>query len=183
MMVNTAFSVAFSVGLNVTLIVQDPLFAATEPPQLSLSLKSPAFAPVTVKAGVKGMEPVLLRTTVSAPLAVPTDWLPKVKLVVERPATAAFPTPEPVRGIICGLLGALSEMVNEADRFPVAVGVKVTLIVQKPPFAATERPHVLAVTAKSVTLFPVIAALVTLNVAFPVLVRVTGSGAVVNPMV
>jgi hypothetical protein len=114
-MVTAAFSVEVNVGVNVTLIVQEPPFAATEPPQLSVSPKSPAFVPFTAMAVVKVWLPVLLRMTVRAPLVVPNDWLPKVKLLVERPATGAVPTPVPVRVIICGLLLALSVMTTEAE--------------------------------------------------------------------
>jgi hypothetical protein len=62
-------------------------------------------------------------------------------------------------------------MLIEADRLPLAVGVKVTLMVQLPP-AATELPQVL-VWAKSPALVPAIATLVMLKAVFPVLLRVT----------
>jgi len=38
---------------------------------------------------------------------------------------------------------ALSVMLTEAVKLPTAAGVNVTLIVQLPPFAATELPQVL----------------------------------------
>jgi hypothetical protein len=47
-----------------------------------------------------------------------------------------------MRVTVCGLPLALSVIVTEAVRFPVAVGVNITLIVQVPP-AATELPQVL----------------------------------------
>ena len=62
-------------------------------------------------------------------------------------------------------------MLIEAARLPLAVGLKVTLIVQFPP-AATELPQLL-LWAKSPAFVPVIARLVMLNVALPLLVRVT----------
>jgi len=72
--------------------------------------------------------PVLLRVTVCAVLGVATDCLPKARLVGESPSTGAVPVPE--RLTVCGLPLALSEMLTEAVRLPLAVGVKVTLIVQ-----------------------------------------------------
>jgi len=84
--------------------------------------------------------PVLLSVLVSAELATPTDWLPNVKLPGESLADGAVPVPE--RVTVCGLPLALSAMLTEAERPPLAEGVKVTLIVQPAP-AATELPQVL----------------------------------------
>jgi hypothetical protein len=94
--------------------------------------------------------------------------LPKDKLLGERLAAGAVPVP--VRLALWGLPLALSAMLTEAARLPLADGVKVTLMVQLAP-AATELPQVL-VWAKSLALVPVTATLVTLKVALPVLVRV-----------
>jgi hypothetical protein len=85
--------------------------------------------------------PVLLRVTLCAVLVVPTFWLLNVRLVTERLAVADA-VPVPVRLTVCGLPAALSEMLTNAVRVPVAVGLNVTLIVQLPP-AATELPQVL----------------------------------------
>ena len=85
--------------------------------------------------------PVLLSLTVYAVLLrVPTGWLPKARLVGERLTTVVVPVPE--RLTVCGLPLALSVMLTEAVRLPLAAGVKVTLMVQLLP-AATELPHVL----------------------------------------
>jgi len=65
---------------------------------------------------------------------------------------------------------ALSAMVSEAERLPLAAGVKVMLIVQLLP-AAIELPQVL-VWAKSLALAPENARLVMLKAALPELVRV-----------
>ena len=89
---------------------------------------------------LKAAWPVLLRVTVCAVLVTSTAWLPKARLVGERLATAAVPVPE--RLTICGLPLALSVMLTEAVRLPLAAGLNVTLIVQLAP-AATELPHVL----------------------------------------
>jgi hypothetical protein len=88
---------------------------------------------------LKAAFPVLLRVALCAALVVPTFWLLNVKLVGERLVPAAAPVP--VRLTVCGLPAALSEMLTVAVRVPVAVGLKVTLIVQL-LFAATELPQV-----------------------------------------
>ena len=64
----------------------------------------------------------------------------------------------------------MSEIVTVALRVPIAIGVKVTLIVQLAP-TATELPHVF-VCAKSPALAPVMAMLLMLNVVLPVLLNV-----------
>ena len=66
--------------------------------------------------------------------------MPKARLVAERLTRAAVPVPE--RLTVCGLPLALSVMLTEAVRLPLAEGVKVTLMVQLAA-AATELPHVL----------------------------------------
>ena len=94
--------------------------------------------------------------------------MPKARLVAERLARAAVPVPE--RVTVWGLPLALSVMLTEAVRLPLAEGLNVTLIVQLLP-AATELPQVL-VCAKSLALVPVRARLVMLKAALPVLLRV-----------
>ena len=71
-----------------------------------------------------------------------TDWFPKVRLVGER-LTPVGAVPVPERLTVWGLPLALSVMLSEAVRLPLAVGLKVTLTVQLAP-AATELPQVLA---------------------------------------
>jgi len=79
--------------------------------------------------------------------------------------------PAPERLTACGLPKALSVKVSDAVRLPLAVGAKVTLIVQLAP-GASEPPQVLA-WAKSPVLAPVSATLAMLSVALPLLPRVT----------
>src|SRR6266852_1451084 len=87
--------------------------------------------------------PLLLRVTVWAVLLVPTSWLAKVRLAGERlTAGAEEAVPVPVRLTVCGLPLASSLMVMLPVRVPVAVGVKVTLMLQLAP-AATALPQVL----------------------------------------
>ena len=86
--------------------------------------------------------PVLVRVTPCALLLLPTAWLANVKLAGVKLAVAAVAVPVPVKATVCGLPVALSVMVTEAARLPLAEGVKVTLIVQLAP-APTELPQLL----------------------------------------
>ena len=121
--------------------------------------------PVTVRAAL----PVLLRVTAWAEVVLPTDTLPKERLLGETPATAVVPVPE--RLMVCGLPVALSATLTIAERMPDAVGLKVMLIVQVDPALKLD-PQVLVCT-KSLRFTPETAILVTLNVALPELVKVT----------
>jgi hypothetical protein len=96
---------------------------------------------------------------------VPTSCAGKVKEAGERLATGAVPVPVRLTVWVAGL--ALSVMVNEPLRDPLAVGVKVTLRVQL-ALAARLEPQVL-VWEKS----PPTVMLVMLSVALPVLLSVT----------
>ena len=89
--------------------------------------------------------PVLLRVALCAVLLLPTAWLPKARLVGERPSTgavAAVSVPVPERLTARGLPRPTYQMLTEAVRLPLAEGLNVTLIVQLAP-AATELPQVL----------------------------------------
>ena len=77
----------------------------------------------------------------------------------------------PERLAVWGLLVALSATVNVPLRVPVAVGVKVTLIVQFAP-AATEAPQLL-VWAKSPLFVPAMVMLVIVSAVLWEFVRVT----------
>src|SRR5207244_4607574 len=158
---------------NVTTIVQFPE-AATVPPLSGQVLalvraKLLAFAPVMLMLlTVRGALPVFDSVTVLGGLVVFTFCLLKVRLVGDR--LAVGPTPVPDTPAVWGLLLALSVTVNVALRDPVAVGVKVTLIVQFPP-AATLEPQLL-VCPKSPGLAPVKVMLVKLNAVVVGLERV-----------
>jgi hypothetical protein len=99
-------------------------------------------------------------------LLVPTGCAGKVKEVGER-LTSGVAMPVPVRVTVCVAGLALSVMVKEPLREPLAVGVKVTLRLQL-ALAARLEPQVL-VWEKS----PLAVMLVMLRVALPVLLRVT----------
>src|SRR5579863_10323299 len=52
---------------------------------------------------------------------------------VSCPLPVVPPLPAPVSDAVCGVQGALSEMLSEAVRAPAAAGVNLTLIVQLSP--------------------------------------------------
>jgi hypothetical protein len=86
---------------------------------------------------VKLVVPPLVSVTVFAALVVPVATLPKYRLVGDRFAVV----PIPLSDTCCGLPAALSVRPSAALRVPVAVGLKVTLMVQLAP-AAREVPQV-----------------------------------------
>ena len=90
--------------------------------------------------------------------------------------TAGAAVAPPTRVTDCGLLAALSVMMNVPDRVPGAVGVNVMLIGQFAP-AAREAPQGLEATAKS----PTVCIFVMFKAAPPELVKVTVCGALVVP--
>jgi len=169
-----------AVGVNVTLMVQFPLFAATELPQVFVCAKSPLFAPVTPMLVIlRAAFPVLVSVTDCDPLVVFNCWLAKVILDADKLTPGAgAPAPVPLSVKDCGLPVALSVRVTAAVRVPAADGVNVTLMLQFPPFAATELPQ-LFVCAKSPLFAPVIPRLLMLSAAFPVFVSVTVCAALV----
>ncbi len=119
---------------------------------------------------LKDVLPEFVRVIVWAVLVVPTDWLPKARLVEERLTTAAALVPVPEKVTAWGLPLTLSVMDSEAVRLPLAAGRNVTLTEQL-ALAASELPQVL-VWVKSLVLAPVSAMLVMLIAALPVLFRV-----------
>ena len=73
----------------------------------------------------------MLNVTLWAGLVVPTSWPANVRLVGDSAAAAAIPLP--LRAAVCGLPLALSVTDRVPVRVPVAVGVKLTLILQLAP--------------------------------------------------
>ncbi len=129
-----------AVGVNLTRMVQlEP--AASVAPHVCVSEKSVLSVPVIAMLVMFNTAlPVLESVTFWLPLVVPTFRAAKVMLVRDRLTTGAPPVP--VRLMVCGLPAALSVMLTEAVRVPVAVGVNVTEIVQL-ALAASEAPQVL----------------------------------------
>lgn len=77
--------------------------------------------------------PVLLKVTVWAALVVPIVWPEKVKLDGER---ATFAGVVPLSATDCGLLAALSVIVNVPVTLALLCGVKAMVIVQLAPPAS-----------------------------------------------
>lgn len=113
---------------------------------------------------------------------LPTDTLPKFKLLTDREAPGMAVMPVPVNGIDCGELGIESVMVNVAFLEPAARGENVREMVQL-AFAARELPHVVADVLKSAALSPDIEVPRIDNAAVPVFDRVRTETALVLPMV
>lgn len=107
---------------------------ATVPEQLSFSLKSPVFVPVKefgeIALITRAPWPVFFTVMPTGGLGAPTSWPEKLTLVGDSRIPAAVGTP--VRPTICGLPIALSSRLIVAERFPGAVGLNVTLMMQLP---------------------------------------------------
>jgi hypothetical protein len=102
--------------------------------------------------------------------------LPKPKAGADKLTTGAVPVP--LKFTVCVLPATsllLSVMVRVPVSVPMAVGAKVTLIVQE-PLAATLPPQLL-VSPK----LALVAMLVMVSAALPLLLRVTGCDALVVP--
>jgi hypothetical protein len=90
---------------------------------------------------VNGSEPLLVSVALSVVPVDPTTVLPKFRVAGERvPSGIDAGTPAPDRVTVCGLPLALSVRFSVAAKFPVAVGAKVTEIVQFASVATL--PHV-----------------------------------------
>src|SRR5882672_1997345 len=162
-----------TVGLNRTVIVQDDP-AATGAVQLLVCEKSPvATMLVTVKFAV----PELVTVTGADALLIPTNTPVKLSPMGERVTAGAVPVP--LKGTDCGLPAALSVILTVDDRFPVLVGVEVTLIAQL-AFGARNDGQVL-VCEKSTVLTVAILMPVRDKDAFPVFVSVTTCGVLAMP--
>ena len=166
-------------GVNVTLTVQVLLGVIVAPVQVSALLaKSLAFVPLIVTVEMVRLAlPVLVSVTVCDGLVVPTGSDGKTG---DADKLTAGAVPVPIKLTTCGLPLALSVSVRLPERAPAAVGVNArsitqlllvatgALIVQVVPLAATEKS-------------PVATILVKLRDAVPLLVTVTGVGALVVP--
>jgi hypothetical protein len=130
----------------------------------ALALAPVSARPVTLKAAL----PELVRLRVSAALVAPTVWLEKVRLLGERLAAGAVPVP--VSLTLWALWKNPSVRETAALKDPVALGVKVTLMLQSLPAGILD-PQLL-VSVKSAALVPETVMLVTLKAAPPELVRV-----------
>jgi hypothetical protein len=88
--VSVAARVPAAVGPKITLMLQlTP--GATLAPQVSLSVKSPGFAPLTeITMFCSGVPPWEVRVTLCGALKVPTVWLGKLRLVGKRATTSVL---------------------------------------------------------------------------------------------
>jgi CRISPR/Cas system-associated exonuclease Cas4 (RecB family) len=89
---------------------------------------------------LKAAAPVFVSVAACGELLVPTNWFPNDNELGDRVTVDTIPVP--VKATVCGLPLALSFTVSVPVLAPVAVGVKVTLMVQVAP-AATLVPQVL----------------------------------------
>jgi len=130
-------------GLNFTLIGQLALTASVFP-HVFVSAKLPGLVPpIPIDVIESGPMPVFDKVTTSAALVVPTARLPKDRLVGLRDADWTTPVPE--RGTFWVVAGFATVTARFADLVPVALGVKVRVIVQLALMArvAGKVPHVL----------------------------------------
>ena len=127
------------VGVKVTLMVQ-LLPPASDVPQLLVCEKSPAFVPESAMLEmVSAVAPPFVSVTTCGLLEVFSTCAVKVRVAGVN-VTGVVPVP--LSATVCGLEPALSATETIALRAPVAVGSKVTVIVQLLS-GGTEVPQVL----------------------------------------
>ncbi len=178
-MVMAPFRVPVAVGVKVTLMVQLAP-AATLVPFLQVVPAAGAKSPLGSTLVMVSMTvPLFVSVTTWVGLVVLRGWLPKLKFPVDRLTAGPEGVPVPIKLITCGLPPALSVMVIAPARVPMAVGAKLTLIVQLAP-AATLPPfgQVMPDAGKKSPLGTMLA---MVNAALPVLVSVTVCGALIVP--
>lgn len=132
--VMSAVRVPFAEGVNVTVIVHVPPLAGTDE-QLGSNcvLKSLAAAPdMVAEVTATAAEGLVLVRVTGSDTGVPTVTDPKAR--GEGDSVTYVPEPESDTG--SGLAPPVSVMFSVAERLPTADGVKVTVKLQVPPFAA-----------------------------------------------
>lgn len=147
-----ALRVPAAVGLKVMPMAQLPPAATAVVQVLEATVKSPAFVPLTATVEtVKGAVPVFFIVNVWAGLAVPTFSLGKDR--VENETAGAMPVPLSVSD--GGEPAALSVSEAEAERVPVAVGLKAMPTVQLADGARDKLVQVVVLITKSAAAVPV----------------------------
>jgi hypothetical protein len=116
---------------KLTMMVQLEL-PGMEPPQLSLSLKSPTFAPLNLVEFKVIAAALALATVMGSGLKLPTVTIPKDS---ESGETVSAVVPVPLSETVCGLPMPSSVTLRVALRLPVQPGVNVTVMVQLAPAA------------------------------------------------
>lgn len=165
-----AVAVPTADGVNVTEMVQ-VLLAASVPPtgQLLVCLKSAALAPEIVMLVIFSRKSlVFVRVEVLTMLVVPTVTVPKLSEFGVSEAVGRAPVP--VRFKVLEPEEVLSVMVTLASCCPVAVGEKVTVMVQVAPGAKLFLQ--LLVCEYSEGLLPLRLTLLMVSVTTPLLVTV-----------
>ena len=174
----TPVRVPLVVGVNVTAIVHVPeAVSGVEVEQVVLgsSTKSPLEARAVMESE---LVPLLVSVTGCAAAVVPTRVLPKVRLEGVNVTPGAVPVP--VRAMVCAPPLALSVMVMTPVRTPLAVGVKVTAIVQV--FPAATGVEIEQVVPASRAKSPLAARAVMESELVPLLVSVTDCAVAVVPI-
>jgi hypothetical protein len=118
------------VGVNVTVTVQ-LAFCANVVVQLLVWLKSPVAGEIAI---VETLPLFAVSVTDCDALVVFVTWFVYVS-DPELSPRAGGNTPVPLNEIVCGLPKPVDVTVIEPVRVPAAVGVKVTVMVQVPPWA------------------------------------------------
>jgi hypothetical protein len=174
-----------AVGVKVTLMVQEAFVASVLDPvgQLLNWAKSPTLVPLSAMLlMLSGAAPVLVTVIVCAAVVVPTNWLPKARLVGVTVTAAEGVLPDPLRGTFWVPVGSLSVITTVALRAPVAAGLNVTLMVHDALIARVLDPvGQLLVWVKSPGLVPPNPMLLMLRGAVPVLFTVIVFAALVVP--
>jgi hypothetical protein len=117
-----------AVGVKVTPTVQDCPGVSSEVQPFELTLKSPLITGLLLMISVCAGS-VFCTVTVSAALVVPKVVLGNESVVGETESCTSVPLPCSST-VCCGLVAALSEIVNVPERVVALDGVKVTVIVQ-----------------------------------------------------
>ena len=163
--------------------VAEPGVAAATPKSMPLPVSVnecglPGALSVIVTVAPRAPVAVAFNVTLTTQLAPGATVAPFVHVVADRVAAGGV---EPLSETLCGLFGASSVMVSEAARVPMAEGVNVTFIVQLAAGATIAPMQLPPAMAKSPAFVLVMVTLEMFNVAVPLLVRVTGVGALVVP--
>lgn len=160
--------------------------AASDAPHALPAAKSAAFGPVRpTDVMVSAVDLPLVRVTFCTGLVEFTFTVPKAIEVgaTETEPTGAVPVPE--SAAVCGLLASLSETLSVADSAPAKLGVKVMVIVQVPPLAATVPGDAgqVVVKPKSAAFAPVIDTTILLSATSELLLNVIACGRLGVPTV
>ncbi len=160
-----------AVGENSTLTWQ-VLPVSTVPQVDKVTMKSPGFAPVSVKfVNTSGAVPQLVMVTDCTELVKPTTVSAKFIEELPKQIAGASATPVPERFSTVGLPAASSAIVTVAFRGPTAWGKNVTLSVHTPP-GAIGPPMQACATEKSFDASPPTTMLDMFSAAEPQLVTV-----------